>query len=107
MLREEDYFGVNRATRRSACRPVPGLGPLQRVPVVLTHRSTPGVTRGLDPRVHPPSQEHLAKMMDCRVKPGNDRSGSVRPGHALVTAKRQELRSFSGAPCGPARWHAA
>jgi hypothetical protein len=26
-----------------------------------------GVARGLDPRVH-----LLAKMMDCRVKPGND-----------------------------------
>jgi hypothetical protein len=25
------------------------------------------VMRGLDPRIH-----HLAKRMDCRVKPGND-----------------------------------
>jgi hypothetical protein len=28
------------------------------------------VTRGLDPRVH-----LLRKMMDCRVKPGNDGNG--------------------------------
>jgi hypothetical protein len=26
------------------------------------------VMRGLDPRIH-----HLAKTMDCRVKPGNDK----------------------------------
>jgi hypothetical protein len=31
------------------------------------------VTRGLDPRVHLLSQEALAKTMDCRVEPGNDR----------------------------------
>src|SRR5262245_4748427 len=30
------------------------------------------VTRGLDPRVHRSAQEVLLKMMDCRVKPGND-----------------------------------
>jgi hypothetical protein len=30
-------------------------------------RSTPRVTRGLEPQVN-----LLAKMMDCRVKPGND-----------------------------------
>jgi hypothetical protein len=28
------------------------------------------VMRGLDPRIH-----HLRKMMDCRVKPGNDQEG--------------------------------
>jgi hypothetical protein len=28
--------------------------------------------RGLDPRIHPSSQGHLAKVMDCRVNPGND-----------------------------------
>jgi uncharacterized phage protein (TIGR02216 family) len=30
-----------------------------------------GVMRGLDPRIHPPSQES-SEGMDCRVKPGND-----------------------------------
>jgi hypothetical protein len=30
------------------------------------------VIRGLDPRIHPSSQEHFPKGMDCRVKPGND-----------------------------------
>jgi hypothetical protein len=30
------------------------------------------VTRGLDPRVHPFREKRLAKVMDCRVKPGND-----------------------------------
>jgi hypothetical protein len=30
------------------------------------------VMRGLDPRIH-----LLAKMMDCRVKPGNDRGQAV------------------------------
>jgi hypothetical protein len=28
--------------------------------------------RGLDPRIHQSSERILAKMMDCRVKPGND-----------------------------------
>jgi hypothetical protein len=27
---------------------------------------------GLDPGIHPPSEKGFAKMMDCRVKPGND-----------------------------------
>jgi len=27
---------------------------------------------GLDPGIHPASQKHFAKQMDCRVKPGND-----------------------------------
>jgi hypothetical protein len=33
--------------------------------------SCPGLTR-LDPGIHPSSQERFSKMMDCRVKPGND-----------------------------------
>src|SRR5205823_1131215 len=33
------------------------------------------VTRGLDPRVHPFSQEGFVQMMGCRVKPGNDGNG--------------------------------
>jgi hypothetical protein len=33
---------------------------------------TTAVARGLDPRVHPLRIEHLAKKMDCRVKPGKD-----------------------------------
>jgi hypothetical protein len=36
------------------------------------------VTRGLDPRVHHSLQEIFAKMMDCRVKPGNDGCGTSR-----------------------------
>jgi hypothetical protein len=31
-----------------------------------------GVTRGLDPRVHPFRNKFAAKKMDCRVEPGND-----------------------------------
>src|SRR5262249_61877626 len=39
---------------------------------------TPGVTRGLDPRVHRSSQERLfAKKMDGRVKPGHDAWGAI------------------------------
>jgi hypothetical protein len=30
------------------------------------------VVPGLDPGIHPFSQEVLSKKMDCRVKPGND-----------------------------------
>jgi hypothetical protein len=30
------------------------------------------VMPGLDPGIHPSSQEVLSKRMDCRVKPGND-----------------------------------
>jgi len=33
---------------------------------------TPAVMRGLDPRIH-----LLQKMMDCRVKPGNDASVKI------------------------------
>jgi hypothetical protein len=29
--------------------------------------------RGLDPRIHQSSERILAKMMDCRGKPGNDK----------------------------------
>jgi hypothetical protein len=28
--------------------------------------------RGLDPRIHRLRKKFFAKMMDCRVKPGND-----------------------------------
>ena len=35
--------------------------------------------RGLDPRIH--LEKNLAKMMDCRVKPGND-SNVVVPAKA-------------------------
>jgi hypothetical protein len=34
-------------------------------------RNKTSVMRGLDPRIHPSSQES-SKWMDCRVKPGND-----------------------------------
>jgi hypothetical protein len=30
------------------------------------------VMPGLDPGIHPSSQEALSEEMDCRVKPGND-----------------------------------
>jgi hypothetical protein len=30
------------------------------------------VMRGLDPRIHLLRKKVFAKMMDCRVKPGND-----------------------------------
>jgi len=36
-----------------------------------------GVTRGLDPRVHPLRKMCFAKKMDCRVKPGNDGGETV------------------------------
>jgi len=34
--------------------------------------------RGLDPRIH--QHKSLTKMMDCRVKPGNDDLMLRRPG---------------------------
>jgi hypothetical protein len=45
------------------------------------------VTRGLDPRVHHSSQKHFSKEMDCRVKPGNDRSRDF--------ARRAEFRPLA------------
>jgi hypothetical protein len=30
--------------------------------------------RGLDPRIHP-EKKFFSRMMDCRVKPGNDHTG--------------------------------
>jgi hypothetical protein len=39
------------------------------------------VMPGLDPGIHPSSQEAVSKKMDCRVKPGNDDlSAFARPG---------------------------
>ena len=35
------------------------------------------VMAGLDPAIHPSSQEHFQKAMDCRVKPGNDGTGEA------------------------------
>jgi hypothetical protein len=43
---------------------------LQRIPVELNVLLY--VMRGLDPRIH-----LLTKMMDCRVKPGNDDRDSI------------------------------
>jgi len=42
-------------------------------------------TRGLDPRVHPLRKNLLAKRMDCRVKPGNDREDAM---NILLTPAR-------------------
>jgi hypothetical protein len=39
---------------------------------------------GLDPGIHPTSQEYFQKEMDCRVKPGNDRSGENTPNRYFV-----------------------
>jgi hypothetical protein len=36
------------------------------------------VVPGLDPGIHPTS-ESLAKVMDCRVKPGNDEFQTPNP----------------------------
>jgi len=41
---------------------------------------TPGVMRGLDPRIHP-----FAKKLDCRVKPSNDER-EVAPYSAGLTS---------------------
>jgi hypothetical protein len=30
------------------------------------------VMRGLDPRIHPFGKKSSQRLMDCRVKPGND-----------------------------------
>jgi hypothetical protein len=38
---------------------------------------------GLDPGIHPLCELHLAKEMDCRVKPGND--GAARVDGALMS----------------------
>jgi hypothetical protein len=32
----------------------------------------PFVMRGLDPRIHHPSEKVFRRGLDCRVKPGND-----------------------------------
>jgi hypothetical protein len=49
-----------------------GLGkcPLFGIPVGV--RADTFVMPGLDPGIHPSSQEVLSKKMDCRIKPGND-----------------------------------
>ena len=33
------------------------------------------VMPGLDPGIHPSSQDHFSKQMDARVEPGNDGVG--------------------------------
>ena len=45
-----------------------------------------GVTRGLDPRVHPLRKVRFARKMDCRVKPGNDAGDPVAARPASVRA---------------------
>jgi hypothetical protein len=42
------------------------------------------VMPGLDPGIHPSSQEVFSKKMDCRVKPGNDDSSTFAPTHGLL-----------------------
>jgi hypothetical protein len=43
--------------------------------------------RGLDPRIHH-SSEDFSKMMDCRVKPGNDAGWAVLVGWAKARLRR-------------------
>jgi hypothetical protein len=43
-----------------------------------------GVMRGLDPRIHPSSQESFEE--DCRVKPGNDEEKTVPYPPILATS---------------------
>jgi hypothetical protein len=63
--------------------------------------------RGLDPRIHPSSQESFSKKMDGRVKPGHGASISDGPGSAQ---QREERCSASGTRLlrllrkGPAEW---
>jgi hypothetical protein len=42
---------------------------------------------GLDPGIHPSSQESVAKEMDCRVKPGNDEFCEHGAQHASLRAR--------------------
>src|SRR5215472_6084485 len=59
---------------------------LVTIPIALIRRHvTVCVTRGLDPRVHPLREGLFSKMMDCRVKPGNDPCGSSWTQYAFVT----------------------
>src|SRR6516164_7660770 len=59
---------------------------LLTLPIDLIRRRAPVcVTRGLDPRVHPLRKRLFSKMMDCRVKPGNDSCGSSWTQYAFVT----------------------
>src|SRR5262245_49507159 len=59
---------------------------LVTIPIALIRRHvTVCVTRGLGPRVHPLREGLLSKMMDCRVKPGNDPCGSSWTQYAFVT----------------------
>ncbi|ABE39006.1 hypothetical protein RPD_1770 [Rhodopseudomonas palustris BisB5] len=57
------------------------------------------VMRGLDPRIHrarsAPIEVHLAKRMDCRVKPGND-------GELLDADVVRMSAATSGIAAGPA-----
>src|SRR5262249_24690755 len=65
---------------------VRGFSALVTIPIALIRRHvTVCVTRGLDPRVHPLREGLFSKMMDCRVKPGNDPCGSSWTQYAFVT----------------------
>jgi hypothetical protein len=58
------------------------------------------VMRGLDPRIHPASQEAFSEAMDCRVKPGNDVVGLRRHSIAhrvLIALPDRSLRLNSSA----------
>jgi hypothetical protein len=43
--------------------------------------------RGLDPRIHLLRKKLFPKMMDCRVKPGNDDLGKLAPPHSIPNSR--------------------
>src|SRR5262245_5825799 len=63
--------------------------------------------RGLDPRIHLLRKSSLQRLMDCRVKPGNDELEFVamrfRGGRAdLAKTRHEHQRGASSAACSSA-----
>src|SRR5216683_5767148 len=60
------------------------------------------VMPGLDPGIHPSSQEAFSKKMDCRVKPGNDDTvdnspntwADIRSHERYINPARHRVRAF-------------
>jgi hypothetical protein len=69
-LRGQDVPSKNSRARGEIAEPWLLTGSLFEIEVGV-HANTL-VMPGLDPGIHPSSQEVLPKKMDCRVKPGND-----------------------------------
>jgi hypothetical protein len=66
----------------------------------VTHNTNRFVMPGLDPGIHPSSQEASAKKMDCRLEPGNDSLKVVCAQSIAIQITSPRLRERSARNAG-------